>query len=213
MRLYLSSEHLGKTPQKFADLLGGSGRVAIINNAADAYAQESKAQRLEVRKAELKAIGLEGSLLDLRKFFGKKEELARELEAYDAVLAVGGNAFLLRRAMYDSGFDEAIVPLLQADKIVYAGYSAGSCVAAPTLIGIELMDQPEVVQQVYKKDPVWEGLNLVSYSIVPHYKSNHPESPAAEKVFDFFMKETTPFKTLADGQVIIVNGEEGKIVG
>lgn len=213
MRLYLSSEHLGKSPQKFADLLGGKGHVAIINNAGDVYPEESKMERLEIRKQELKAIGLEGELLDLRKFFSKKQELAAELEKYDAVLVVGGHAFLLRRAMYDSGFDEVIQPLLQADKIVYAGYSAGSCVAAPTLIGIELMDQPEAVKEIYGQEPVWEGLNLIPYSILPHYQSNHPESPAAEKVFEFFTKENIPFKALHDGEVVIVNGDKEEIVG
>lgn len=212
MRLFLSSQHLGNQPEEFAKLLKGKARVAFINNAADRHPEETKAERFLLRKAELKAIGLEVSLLDLRKFFDKKEELAQELEKYDAVYIAGGNTFVLRRAMFDSGFDEIIVELLKEDKIVYGGWSAGSCVAAPTLIGVELMDYPDEVQKVYGKDPVWEGLNLVPYSIVPHYQSNHEEKELADLAVQFFTKENIPFKTLRDGQVIIVDGGEERMI-
>jgi dipeptidase E len=42
----------------------------------------------------------------------------------------GGNAFLLRRAMRQSGFDSLIHEFLQGDRFVYAGFSAAVCCAA-----------------------------------------------------------------------------------
>ena len=52
---------------------------------------------------------------------------------------VGGNSFLLLRAMKQSGFDKLIVPLVENDILVYAGFSAGAVLATPTLHGIELV--------------------------------------------------------------------------
>jgi dipeptidase E len=64
--------------------------------------------------------------LDLREYFD------------DAVWINGGNAFLLRREMQHL----AIRELLQADKIVYAGFSAAVCCAAAALRGAEMVDDP-----------------------------------------------------------------------
>jgi len=41
----------------------------------------------------------------------------------------GGNAFPLRRAMRQSGFDEVAWALLASDEIVYVGFSAATCCA------------------------------------------------------------------------------------
>ena len=60
------------------------------------------------------------------------------------VVAPNRNAFVLRRAMQLSGFDDIIVDLLDADAIVYGGFSAGAVVAAPSLEGIHL-DRKSVV--------------------------------------------------------------------
>jgi dipeptidase E len=213
MRLYLSSDDLGNKPQRFAELLRGKKRVAIITNAGDYRSEEFRKERFEVRKSQLAAIGLEGFLLDLKKFFGKKDELALELKNYDAVLVTGGNTFLIRRAMHDSGFDEIIVPLLKEDKIVYGGWSAGVSMVTPDIHGIELMDQPEAVQEVYGKDLIWEAFNLVPYSMVCHYQSpDNNESPAAEKVVEYFKKENLNFKALSDGQVLIIDGDKEEMV-
>ncbi|MBC7836527.1 Type 1 glutamine amidotransferase-like domain-containing protein [Acetobacteraceae bacterium] len=213
MRLYLSSYHLGNQPERFAALVGENKRTAVISNAADMYSQESKADKLPSYIEELKNIGLKGEHLDLRTYFGKQVELAAELSTYGAVWTLGGNAFLLRSAMFQSGFDQAIETLLQEDKIVYGGFSAGAVVAAPTLIGLEIVDPVAVVKEVYGAEPIWEGLNLVSYSIAPHYMSNHEEAAAVKTMVEFFVQENIPYKTLRDGQAIVVEGNKEEIVG
>ena len=47
----------------------------------------------------------------------------------------GGNVFLLRRAMQQSGLDNVIIERKSDDGFVYSGYSAGACVVGPTLRG------------------------------------------------------------------------------
>jgi dipeptidase E len=51
---------------------------------------------------------------------------------------------------------------------------------------------------------IWEGLGIIDYVIVPHYKSDHPESEIMEEVVEYLIENKIPYKTLRDGEVIIV---------
>ena len=46
---------------------------------------------------------------------------------------------------------------------------------------------------------------LLNYSIAPHYKSNHFETKLVDKMVEYYKKNHIKFKTLCDGEVIIVN--------
>ena len=54
-------------------------------------------------------MGVEIELLDLRKFFGQKELLRKDLQNIYVFYAIGGNTFVLRKAMQLSGFDELLL--------------------------------------------------------------------------------------------------------
>lgn len=109
--------------------------------------------------------------------------------------------------MKASGFDAAIRPLLEAGCMVYGGYSAGIIAATPTLRGTEFVDRPELVPENYPTELVWEGMGLVEYSLAPHYRSNHPESRDMEKVVAYFQENGMAYKTLRDGEVLVVDGK------
>ncbi|MDP2586287.1 MAG: Type 1 glutamine amidotransferase-like domain-containing protein [Candidatus Komeilibacteria bacterium] len=212
MRLYLSSYGLGNHPEKLTALFKGNKKVALILNARDGYSKEERQMKCFEHLEGLNKIGLIASEIDLKKFFGKTAELKNELLNYEGLCVSGGNTFLLRRAMRESGFDIIIKELLAEDKIIYAGYSAGGCVLSPTLRGLEIVDDVNAVQQIYGQEPIWEGLNILPYSFTPHYHSNHPESAAIDRTVEFFKQEKMPFKTLTDGQVIIINGAKEEII-
>ncbi|CAF3367487.1 unnamed protein product [Rotaria sp. Silwood2] len=186
-------------------MIYGNKRAALILNARDYFSSDDReAGRIE-QIEDLKKIGITSTELDLRDYFGKQNELEKELEQFDAVWIPGGNSFLLRYAMRESGFDEIIKKLLSEDKIIYGGYSAGIVVLCETLHGIEIVDDIKYVKEIYDSEPNWEGLGILPYSIAPHYKSNHPESELIDKVIDYFVKEKIPYRTLKDGETIIVN--------
>jgi dipeptidase E len=206
MRLYLSSYRVGDRAGALLALLGGGKRAALIENALDLYSQEARdMHRREVYDpaAELASLGIATTPLDLRRYFGRAEALAAELSNYDLVWAVGGNAFVLRRAMKQSGFDDVITRMLDNDEIVYGGFSAGAVVAAPTLAGLQLMDDPADVPPGYDAEPVWDGLGLIDHSIVPHYRSPHPESAAAERAVRQLCGQGLRYRALRDGEVIV----------
>ncbi|MGC1176436.1 MAG: Type 1 glutamine amidotransferase-like domain-containing protein, partial [Candidatus Saccharimonadales bacterium] len=199
MRMYLSSYHLGNNPEKLKELVGREdARAAIILNAADNSDNERRASYVKLQVEELASLGINAEELDLRNYFDNNQEIAATLLNYDLVWVVGGNSFLLLRAMKQSGFDKVIVPLVENDTIVYAGFSAGAVVATPTLRGIELVDDKDTVPEGYSNEVVWTGLNLVGKSIAPHYKSNHPESEAVDEVVKYFLENGIDYWTLSD---------------
>jgi dipeptidase E len=202
MKLYLSSYHLGKESQKLTKMFRNK-RVALISNALDfsedlARKEESKQEELR----DLLSINLDPEEIDLRDYFHQQKLLENKLQDFGGIWVRGGNVFILRKAMAYSGLDKILKQKRSSD-FVYAGYSAGACVAAPTLKGIDLVDDPNSVAKNYKPEIIWQGLGLIKYSIVPHYKSNHPESHLVEKAVEYFTNNKMPFKTLKDGEVIV----------
>jgi len=205
MKLYLSSYNLGDNPEKLVELSSPNKRVAVITNASDLKTVEERKEKVEEEFDHLIETGLLPEELDLRKYFGKQKELEKKLNQFKVVWVKGGNTFVLRRAMAQSGFDTLIKTKINDSDFVYAGYSAGSCVATPTLHGLEIVDDPITVPTGYNPEIIWAGLGFVDYSIAPHYKSNHPESAMVDETVKYFVEHKMPHKTLRDGEVIIVN--------
>lgn len=206
MRLYLSSYQVGDRAGSLLALLGNGKRAALIENALDLYSEEAREMhRREVYDpaAELNGLGIASTRLDLRRYFGKPEALAAELANYDLVWVVGGNTFVLRRAMKASGFDDVITGMLDNDEIVYGGFGAGAVVAAPGLRGIELFDDTGEVPHGYDPETVWDGLGLIDHAIVPHYRSPHPETAAAERAARHLSGQGLRYRALRDGEVIV----------
>lgn len=211
MRLYLASSRLGDTFPELLRLAGQGARVAVVSNALDAISQESRAAYARTvfdPVAHFRENGLQAHDLDLRLYFGRGAALAEVLVKVDLVWAVGGNAFLLRRAMRQSGFDAIVPGLVWANQLMYGGWSAGACVAGPTLRGLERMDDPAELADGYAPETVWEGLGLIDGALVPHYGSDHPEARAAAVAATWMRDHGVPHRTLRDGDVLIQNGED-----
>lgn len=212
MRLYLSSFRLGNKPEELLKLLKGKKHAAVIANSMDFVSNEDRTQSVERELTALRGIGLEPEEIDLRKYFGKKEKLRNELLKFNLVWVRGGNVFILRNAFYKSGFDEIIMEMLKNDSIVYGGYSAGPMMLTPSLRGAELVDDLDLLPKEDQLDIIWNGLNLIPYALAPHYKSDHPESAAVEKEVQYLIDHNIPYKTLHDGEAIVVNGSSEKLV-
>jgi dipeptidase E len=137
-----------------------------------------------------------------------REVLAR----HRIVWATGGNAFLLRRAMLESGFDGLVNELL-GEGLIYAGWSAGACVAGTSLRPIGLMDVPDVTAPGYGAGgPIWEGLGLVPFAIIPHHESDHPEAPAAARAVEYATAEGIAHVALRDGDVLVSDGGDPELL-
>lgn len=213
MKLFLASDRTENNMDRLLEMAGGPGaRMALIPNAVDAITDASRWEyyRTVVDPVEYFAgFGFDPTLVDLRMYFGRPDPLRDVLQRQGVIYVLGGNCFVLRRAMRLSGFD-SILPGLLEDGIVYAGWSAGSCVAGDNLTVVAPMDEP-LAQGIGHPpgDPIYEGLGLVPYGIIPHYRSDHPESPMAEDCVKRADEAGLPYRTLRDGEAIVIeNGHE-----
>ncbi len=214
MRLYLSSFRTGDHPEHLVALAGGDGRRSVvIANAMDDAPPDVRQASVELELAALADLGLGAAELDLRGYFGHQQRLRQDLAGVALAWLRGGNTFMLRYALHRSGADTVFRDLLAADALVYAGYSAGACVLSPSLRGLELVDDAAAVTRAYGSPPLWDGLALLPEAFVPHYRSpGHPETAAIERVVTRYRAEGIAYRTLHDGQALLVNGPETKIV-
>jgi dipeptidase E len=205
MRMYLSSFRMGDHPERLVELLDDPGPVVVIANAIDGAADDVRREDVERELEALAELGLDAEELDLRDYFGASERLAAQLARYRLVWVRGGNTFMLRHALAASGADELLTGLLAEDALVYGGYSAGCCVLAPSLRGLELVDEPESVTEIYGVPPTWDGLGLIEYAFVPHVNSpDHPETEACGRLAEHYQAIGVEYKTLRDGEALVI---------
>lgn len=212
MRLYLSSFDVGNCPDELVALAGSARRAAIVVNALD-HRPQARTGWLERQTSKLVDLGFSVVELDLRNYFGSTAPLQRALRDVDLVWINGGNAFILRRAMKQSGFDVIIRDAVARDEIVYAGFSAAAVIAYKSLEGLELTDNPHEVPAGYDPETVWDGLGFVPFAIAVHFKSDHPESASVDREIAFYEESGIPYRTLRDGEAMVIHGQHEKVVG
>jgi dipeptidase E len=206
MKFYLSSYKIGNHEEELKNMISSTNmKTAYIPNALD-FTDDLERRRESEEKDinDLNRFGLNVERMDLKGYFNQKEKLKEKILEYGVIWVRGGNTFVLRQAMKISGFDEILLEIHENDNLVYGGYSAGICVLGPSLKGLEIVDDANIMPYEGIKNIVWEGVGILNYNIVPHYRSDHPESEGAEKVVEFMIKEKILFKALKDGEVIII---------
>jgi len=214
MRLFLSSQDFGNHADVAARLAGKNKKAAYFKNAQDDKPPEERNWSTPEKKKMFEAVGFEFEEIDLRDYFGRQDKLLNKLSNFGSIWSSGGNTFILRRAMAASGLDEILKNLLAEDKILYGGWSAGACIAAPSLRGIEYGDRPkpDAVPDNYPiKKTIWDGLGLVPFMVVPHCKSDW-FGQEADKSIQYLKAHNMLYRAIEDGQVIVINGDKEELL-
>jgi dipeptidase E len=196
-----------------AALVKKPGRTLVIANAVDAYADDERRRAgVEREIAQLGALGLPATELDLRDYLDDPTPLPGLLDSCDLLWVRGGNTFVLLYLFRRTGLDRLVLDALARDSVVYGGYSAGVLVLQHTLTGAELVDDPDAVRRLYAAEPVWDGLGLIEYAVVPHYESpGHPETEACGRLAEHYRATGVAHRTLRDGQAIVIDGTSTEI--
>lgn len=212
MKLYLSSFKLGNNTNYLRNWIReNNNKILLIPNARDVrknIQEEQDFLNYDIRT--LGNLGFDVTILDLKNFFNKGNELEKYIidNKFCAFYSIGGNVFSLRMAMKLSGFDKIIEKIKYNDNFLYAGYSAGICVLSPTLDGYEIVEKgknPYTDEKI-----ITEGLEIIDYYIVPHYQSRHKSSELINEVVKYYNNKGIHYRTLRDGEVIIDNVIEKK---
>jgi dipeptidase E len=209
MHLYLSSFRVGGRADELRSLAAGRP-IGFVPNALDHVARDARAESNTRSLTDVRGVGLDVRPVDLRDYFGDPRALRAALAPLGGVWVRGGNTFVLRQAMRLSGFD-AVLRELTASDFLYGGYSAGICVLAPSLDGLQHVDDPTARPYV-ESEVVWDGVGLLPYLVLPHYKSDHPESAAIDREVEYCTANGIPFRTLRDGEVIVMKDVDPTVV-
>lgn len=203
MKLYMSSYKLGNNTDELKKWIEKHGnKMILIPNSRDVF-PDGERLRSGIKKDEdmLREIGFDVTTISLKDYFNNSKQLEIDFSKYNAFFAIGGNSFALRMAMKLSGFDEFLRKQIDNKNFLYGGYSAGICVLSPSLRGLELVDEP--INPYNEENVIYDGLNIIDFVPVPHYKSDHPESHLMDNVVQFLLEKDIRYQTLKDGDVII----------
>lgn len=202
MILYLSSQKFGNNTTILKQWIKKhNNRILLIFNALDKKSEEKINKNIDEDTTLLNEIGFDVKTIDLKNYFGKQEKLKQEISEYNAYCIMGGNVFILRQAMKYSGFDKILKENSLKEEYLYIGYSAGSCIISQNIKYFDIVDEPI---DFYKKDSIiYEGIGIINYAIIPHYKSNYHKADLIDKVLEKCKKENIKYKVLRDGEVII----------
>ena len=176
----------------------------IIENASD-YKGISAQKKLRKYYEIIRKKGIKYDFLDLRNYKNKGEDLNKTLDLADFVYISGGNIFYLYYWIVKSGFKQIIKKQLE-NSLIYAGSSAGSVIAGPTIKYFDEVDNISISPDPTDID--WGGLNLVDFAIIPHWgeeKYKHKFNSIKEKLINDGVK----VKTLNNKQAFFI--ENGKI--
>lgn len=203
MKLYLSSYKIGNKTEELKKWIAEHNRkICLIPNSRDIYPEsERKSNGIQEDVEELVNLGFDVTVISLKDYFENKEGLLNRLKEFNAFYVIGGNTFALRQAMYLSGFDEYLRTIDNNPNYLYAGYSAGICVLAKDMHGLDICDNPNI--NPYGIDTMWNGLGYFDYIFLPHYKSDHKETKLIDDSVEYCNRNNIRYKTLRDGDVIV----------
>jgi dipeptidase E len=86
-------------------------------------------------------------------------------------------------------------------------------IAYRSLSGLEITDDPVEVPAGYHADVVWDGLALLPFALAVHFKSDHSETESTNREIAFYEENGIPYRTLRDGEALVVRGGSQEIVG
>ncbi|QCR53604.1 peptidase [Brachybacterium sp. SGAir0954] len=210
MRLYLSSYQLGDHPEELVRMAGEGARGWVVANALDGGDPGRRSRDTARQIAALARIGLRARDLDLREH--DPSTIARAVGEPDFVWLRGGNVFTLRGALARSGLDALLVAGIREDAFVHAGFSAGACVLAPSLAGLEHCDGVDEALRLHG-EVRWDGLGVLDRPVVPHLDSpGHPETALLGEVAARYARGGQAFWALRDGEALVVDGDRTAVV-
>lgn len=203
MLLYLSSQKFGSNINVLKEWLKThNNKILLIFNALDAKKKEKIDSNIEEDTKLLVEIGFDVKIINLQDYFGKFEKLEKEFFKYNSYCVMGGNVFVLRKAMEYSGFDVFLHKISSNPNYLYIGYSAGSAILSKNLKVLNIVDEPINFYNSNDKT-FYNGIGLIDYIFVPHYKSDYHKVKLIEEIIKKCKKENISFRAVKDGKVII----------
>ncbi|MGK9269497.1 Type 1 glutamine amidotransferase-like domain-containing protein [Williamsia muralis] len=133
-------------------------------------------------------------------------DLAKSLDAVDAVFVSGGNVFHLLEVLRRTGFADVLTERVEAG-LPYIGASAGACVIGADIEPLALLDDPAEAGSLDSTS----GLGWIDEVIVPHADGIVSGRAIIDELRHRFGARFT-LRLLADDQALLVSGSSRSVV-
>lgn len=160
-------------------------------------ASEVEADRSYMYKNKTSLTNMGYNIVNIEISIESKEEIISKLNSIDALFAAGGNCFYLLQKIKEKDLLSEIKNF--ADKKVYIGASAGSCIASPSIEYVHNLDDKELAPKLID----YNSLNFIDSHILPHYGNGFEYDEIIKKTINEYPE--LKFLTLTDKQAVIVN--------
>jgi hypothetical protein len=98
------------------------------------------------------------------------------MRLYLSSFRMGNRPGQLRRLAGESMEAAVIANAMDGDPAT-SRQAGGPCVLGPTIRGFEATDDPSIVPTIYGDEPIWTGMDIIDFVVVPHVGS--PEHPVS----------------------------------
>ena len=206
MKLFLSSAGLTNPTlvgafEKLVGLKGDKLKVSFIPTAANW--EDGDKEWLINDYMNLKKQGYLVDIVDISAI--EKEKWLPRLEWSNVLFFGGGNTFHLMHWVEKSGLIDELPKLLKTR--VYAGISAGSCMAGPTIYN----SVQNLFDEGYKLK-IEKGLGLVDFQLIPHLDSEYFPKIRTEFLEEASKDIEEPVYAIDDSSAVIVDGKSVDVV-
>ena len=127
------------------------------------------------------------------------------LQEAEILFLGGGNTFHLMHWIKQSGLQDELPTLLKTR--IYAGISAGSCIAGPTIYN----SVQNLFDEKYELE-IKDGLGLVNFQIIPHLNSPYFEKIRKENLEEASKDLKEPVYAIDDNSAILVDNENVEVI-
>ncbi len=186
------------------DLLGKSARgvkLAFIPTAANVETGDKSWMIDDLNN--FRNTGFEIDIVDISAI--SKDLWLPRLQDAEVLFFGGGNTFHLMYWIKQSGLKEELHSLLQTR--IYAGISAGSCVAGPTIYN----SVQNLFGEKYELE-IKEGLGLVNFHFIPHLNSPFFDKIRIEYIEEAAKQLTEPVYGLDDNSALKITDNNIEVV-
>lgn len=206
MKLLLTSAGLSNLTitKALEDLLGKSAngvKLVFIPTAANVEPGDKSWMIDDLNN--FKKAGFEIDIVDVSAV--SKEIWLPRLNEAEVLFLGGGNTFHLMHWVKQSGLQEELPELLKTR--VYAGISAGSCIAGPTIYN----SVQNLFGEKYELE-IKEGLGLVPFQFIPHLNSPYFDKIREENLRQASKDLKEPVYALDDNSALKIVDDKVEIV-